>query len=76
MYTTVGYARLISLLAYTTVGYTSSEIHHVYTTVGYTNNAIDLGCTSIGNKGFTALIAGYLGMPLMYIQGKLDPYHC
>ena len=27
-------------------------------TVGYTNNAIDVGCTTIGNKGFTALIAG------------------
>ena len=43
-------------------------IDFVYTTAGYTNNAIDVGCTTIGNKGFTALIAGELGMPLVYIH--------
>ena len=35
-YTTVGYARPISLLAFTTVGYASSEIDLTYTTIGYT----------------------------------------
>ena len=62
VYTTVGYARLISLLVYTIIGYTSSEIDLLYTTVGYTKNAIDLGCTTIGNIGFTALSAGSIGI--------------
>ena len=43
-YTTVGYARLISLLAYPTVGYASSGTDLVY--------------TAIGNIGFDALGAG------------------
>ena len=92
MCTNVGYTRPISLLQYTAVGYTSSDIHLVYTMVGYTNNAVDVGCTTIGNKGFIALIVGYavsvhtqlLGtLAVIWVfhtqlLGKLDvdPYHC
>ena len=53
------FRQLVPALVHTQpLGMLSSEIHLVYTMVGYTNNAIDVGCTTIGNKGFTALIAG------------------
>ena len=42
----------------------------VYTTIGYAKNAIDLGCTTIGNIGFTALSAGQLGMSVVYVHSR------